>query len=395
MQDLLTPNLWRSHWSLDPNITFLNHGSFGACPLDVLEHQHALRTQLERDPVRFFVEEYEPLLDAARQALAAFVGAAPADLAFVPNATTGVNTVLRSLSFDPGDELLTTSHEYNASRNALEFTAARTGAIVTVAELPFPITAPEQVIEAVEAAVTPRTRLLLIDHVTSQTGLILPLESLVQAMAARGIDVLVDGAHAPGMVPLDLPALGAAYYTGNCHKWLCAPKGAAFLYVRPDRHAQVRPLVISHGANTHRDDRSHFHLEFDWVGTGDPTPYLCIPTAIQVMGHLLPKGWPDLMAHNHQLAIAARQILCDALDIEPPAPAEMLGAMATVPLPSGDPNALYRELCDRRIQVPIIPWTAPTHRLLRISAQLYNTRAEFTYLAETVRSLLQAERSIL
>jgi isopenicillin-N epimerase len=378
---------WSQLWSLDPSITFLNHGSFGACPIAVLDQQQTLRQRLEQDPVRFFVREYEQLLDQSRQALAAFVGAAAADLAFVPNATVGVNTVLRSLDLQPGDELLTTNHEYNASRNALNFVAQQHQAQVVIAEIPFPIASSDQVIAAVLAKVTPQTRLLLIDHVTSQTGLVMPIRSLIHKLAERGIDTLVDGAHAPGMLPLNLTDLGAAYYTGNCHKWLCAPKGAAFLYVQPDRQPTLHPLAISHGANAVRTDRSRFWLEFDWTGTVDPTPYLCVPTAIQYLGSLLPGGWSELMARNHQMAIAARTLLCDALEIVPPCPPEMLGSMAVVPLPNGSWQSLYQELCDRNIQVQVMPWTEP-NRLIRVSAQLYNPLADYEYLAQTLKAIV-------
>ena len=242
----------RQHWLLDPDITYLNHGSFGATPKAVLAKQDALRAQMEREPVRFMVRELEPLLDDARLVLAAFIGADPAGLAFVPNATAGVNAVLRSLDLDKHDELLVTSQEYNACRNTLEYVAGLAGAKVVAVDVPFPIASPEIVVERVLASVTDRTRLLLIDHVTSQTGLIFPIERVVAELKQRGIDTLVDGAHAPGMFPLDLNAVGAAYYTANLHKWVCAPKGAAFLYVASNRRLGIHPVVISHGANSTR-----------------------------------------------------------------------------------------------------------------------------------------------
>ncbi|WP_448597796.1 aminotransferase class V-fold PLP-dependent enzyme [Thermoleptolyngbya sp.] len=380
---------WRSLWGLDPAVTFLNHGSFGACPLAVQQRQQELRRQLEAQPVQFFGRSLEPLLDESRAVLAAFVGANPAGLAFVPNATTGVNTVLRSLSFRPGDELLTTNHEYNASRNALDFVAQQSGATVVVAEIPFPLTSPDQVVQSVLSKVTDRTRLLLIDHVTSQTALVLPIAPLIRALAERGIDTLIDGAHAPGMIPLHLDELGATYYTGNCHKWLCAPKGAAFLYVREDRRDRIRPLVISHGANSPRRDRSFFHLEFDWTGTGDPTPFLCVGTAIQHLAALLPGGWADLMAQNRALALWARERLSRRLNLALPCPDEMIGSMATLPLPDGDTDALYQALVEEfSVEVPVIPWRGRFNRLVRVSAQLYNAPADYDRLADVLAPLL-------
>jgi isopenicillin-N epimerase len=380
----------RDLWTLEPGVTFLNHGAFGACPISVLEEQARLRARLEAQPVRFMLRELEPLLDGARGTLAGFLGADAGDLAFVPNATTGVNAVLRSLKLAPGDEIVTTDHGYPACRNALDHVAARAGARVVVAAVPFPLRSPDEVTAAVLAVVSDRTRLALLDHVTSPTALVWPVAELVAALRARGVDALIDGAHAPGMLPLDLNALGAAYYTGNCHKWLCAPKGAAFLHVRRDRQEGLVPTTVSHGATSPRTDRSRFQLLFDWVGTTDPTAALCVPAALAFMGSLLPAGWPKLMAANHALALHARDRLCAALGVSPPAPDAMLGSMASLPLPDAPAGAagidpLQDSLWHRdRIEVPVHAWPASPRRLIRVSAQLYNHPQDYDRLAEAL-----------
>ncbi len=379
------------HWPLDPDVVFLNHGSFGAAPRAVLDEQARLRRRLEAEPVRFLVRELPPLWEAARDALAGFLGADRADLVLVPNATTGINAALASFPLAAGDRILVTDHGYNACGNAVRAVAARRGAAVDVAALPFPLGTAGEVVEALVDALRPTTRLVLIDHVTSPTGLVLPVERIVPALAERGVETVVDGAHAPGMLPLALGELGAAYYAGNAHKWLCAPKGAGFLHVRGDLHGTTRPTVISHGANAPLAGRSRLHAEFDWTGTADPSPYLCIPTAIATVGGLLPGGWPEVRRHNRELALAGRDLLATALGIEPPCPDGMIGSLAALPLPDGthrelppplfhDP--LQEQLWERhRIEVPIIPWPAPPRRLVRISAQLYNDLSQVEQLA--------------
>jgi isopenicillin-N epimerase len=380
------------HWLLDPEIIFLNHGAFGACPRRVLEFQGEWRARMERQPLQFLARELETHLDSARESLAQFVGAETDDLVFVPNATNGVNTILRSLDFQPGDELLTTDHEYNASRNALDFVAERSGARVVVAKIPFPFHNEDELIMPILECVTARTKLALIDHITSQTGIVLPIAEIVSRLNARGIDTLVDGAHAPGMVPLNLKKIGAAYYTGNCHKWLCAPKGAALLYVRRDKQKFIRPLTISHGANSARKDRSRFLIEFGWQGTFDPSAVLSVPEAIRFIGSQMPGGWPEIMARNRALALAARKILCAGLKISEPCPEEFISSLAAIPIPDASKGALPKlpfneyPLQDalrtkHQIEVPVISWPAPPKRLLRISAQLYNSLPQYHRLA--------------
>ena len=398
----------RSPWLLEPEVSFLNHGSFGACPEPVLEAQRAWRDRLEREPARFLDRELEGHLDDARTDVAAFLGADPDGLAFVPNTTTGVSTVLASRRFGPGDELLACDHEYNATLNALRAAAVRDGATVVIVRVPFPVRDPSEVVEAFLEAVTPRTRLALVSYVTSPTALVMPVAALVRELNRRGVDTLVDGAHAPGMIPVDLAALGAAYWTGNGHKWLCAPKGSGVLHVRADLRAGIRPLVVSHAANTDRTDRSRFHMGFDWTGTGDPTPYLAMPAAIRFVGGLHEDGWSGLMAANAALARAGRDRLCEALGVPPPAPDTMLGSMAAIPLPDVAPTAasaqqLQAALFDEdRIEVPVLafpvraaegPGEGPSQTLVRISAQRYNRPEEYAWLAERLAARVRAARS--
>ena len=389
-----------SLWLLDPEITFLSHGVFGACPRHVLAVQDEWRERLERRPVQFLARELETHLDAARASLADFVGADAANIVFVPNATAGANTVLRSLMFKPGDELLVTDYAYNACRNALEFAAERAGAQVVVVRIPFPFRNEEELIAPILERVTARTRLAMIDHVTSQTGVVMPIERLVSELKQRGVDTLVDGAHAAGMIPLNLKKLGAAFYAANCHKWVCAPKGAAFLHVACDKQPLIRPLIISNGANSRRNDRSRFLIEFAWQGTWDPAACLSVSEALRFIGSQLDGGWPKIMARNRALALAARKAVCAELRIDEPCPDKYIGSLAAIPLPDASPDALPRlpineyPLQDTlrekyQIEVPIISWPAPPKRLLRLSAQLYNSLPQYERLAKGLVDVLK------
>jgi isopenicillin-N epimerase len=397
------PSEFAGHWTLDPSSVFLNHGSFGATPRPVLAAQAEWRARMEREPVAFFARDLEPAMDEARARLAAFIGADPEDLALVPNATHAINIALRSLDLRPGDEVVALDHAYNAAANALADIAEGAGARLVRASLPFPGATPELAMQAVLAALSDRTRLVLLDHVTSATAVVLPVTEIVSALAARGVETLVDGAHAPGMLPVDVEAIGAAFYAGNAHKWLSAPKGSGFLHVRRDLRDGVRPLVISHGANSPRTDRTRFRLEHDWTGTADPSAYLAIPAAIDFGDSLLPGGWPALMARDRALALAGRDLLISALGIDAPAPDEMIGSMAAVPLPFEDgspPDHLYDDpvhaaLMRHGIQVAISPW--PPHpagqrwrRLVRISAAPYVSLPDLELLARVLPDAIGA-----
>ena len=388
-------------WALDPAIAFLNHGSFGACPRPILDAQRAWRDRMEAQPVQFLARDLPGLLTDARRDLGAFVGADPDDLAFVANATGAVNAVIRSLQFSPGDELLTDDHEYNATLNVLRHVAERDGARVVVAAIPFPIDSEDVVVETILGSVTDRTRLALVSHVTSPTALVFPIERIVAGLAERGVETLVDGAHAPGMLPLDLDRLGAAWYTGNLHKWVCAPKGAAFLHARRDRQPGLRPNTISHGANAilgvdSADRRSRYRAEFDWQGTLDPTPWLAVSDALRFVASLVAGGWPEVMTRTRALTLRARAAMAGALGVDDggmPAPESMLGSMVALPLPATGPLAspgggsspldtdpLQQWLVDEcRVEVPIYPWPVPaalspsaSRRLIRVSSALHN-----------------------
>lgn len=351
---------------------------------------------MEAEPVQFLWRRYEEWLDPSRAALARFVGAATKDVAFATNSTTAVNAVVRSIDLRPGDELLTTNLDYNACHNVLVETARRVRAKLVTARVPFPLRSPEELVEAVLRSVTRRTRLALLDHVTSDTAMILPVEELIRELDSRGIDTLVDGAHAPGMVPLSMAKLRPAYYAGNLHKWVCAPKGAAFLWVREDKQDLIQPAVISHGNNRPRRGHSRFQDRFDWCGTFDPTAWMCVGEAIRWMGRLLPGGWREVRPRNNTLVKEARRFLCERLEVEPPCPEQMLGAMAAVPLPrrfqkvarAGKIDAEQLQLYDRfRIEVPFNRAGEPARRYFRISAQLYNSFADYEYLAEALQRL--------
>lgn len=387
---------FRNHWRLDKEIVFLNHGSFGATPIPVMDKQREIQGLIEREPVKFFMRDYEGFYERAQEALAGVVGAERDDIVFVPNATTGVNTALRAVPLSPGDEILVTNQEYNACRNAVNEIAKERKAVVREVRLPFPVRSSQQVTETIVNSLTGRTRVLLIDHIVSQTALVLDIEDIVRELEDRDIETIVDGAHSVGMVSLNLEKLRPAFFTSNCHKWLCTPKGAAFLYARKDMQKLIRPLVISHGANTQRKDKSRFFHEFSWTGTDDPSACFSIPSAIDFLSSLLPGGLPALMERNRSLCLEARNIIIGALGIEKPCPDEMVGSMASFPLPDAvsEPIAplfmdeLQDELFMRfRIEIPVMYWPKFPKRILRISCQAYNSMEDYRKLRDALKEV--------
>jgi isopenicillin-N epimerase len=323
-----------SAWALDPDLAYLNHGSFGAVPRAVMEYRAALLDRIELDSVRFFAFDLPDLLTDAREKAAGFIGADPDGFAFVSNATAGVNTALRAAPIGPGEEILVTDHGYEACTLAAEHVAARRGATVRLAEIPVPVGDPDEVRAAIVDAVTPSTTWAVIDHVTSPSGLVWPITDIVRDLMDRGVRVIVDGAHAPGQVPLRVSELGAAAYAGNWHKWTCAPKGSGFLWVAADWREEVRPLVISHGAGHRGEEGRRFRATFDWTGTSDPTPYLSVPAALETVGAMLRGGWDAVMERNRATVLDMRDRIVEETGLAVVGPDVMVGSMVSFVVPS-------------------------------------------------------------
>ena len=378
----------RQHWTLDESRAFLNHGSYGACPRIVLEYQHSLRMELERSPVHFMGMRYPELLQSARTFCADFLASRPEHFVFVENATSGVNSVLKSLYWQAGDEIVLTNHGYNACRNAAATLSERFGVVLRIAEIPFPPEQSSQVTSAVTNCLSSRTKLVMIDHITSPTALVFPIEELAAELSSAGVPLLVDGAHAPGMMSLDLEALGklgVTYYTGNFHKWCCSPKGAAFLWVHEKDQEGIRPLVTSHGFNS-RSSRSKFLEEFDWCGSFDPTARLSVPAALRFLERLYTGGWPELRRSCRELLEQGRELVASQLPEQPRLDPAWLGQIVSLRLPEGESKHLYETLYEEfLLDSMITPWNGNV--LLRLSAAPYNEIEDYERLSEALAVL--------
>lgn len=366
----------RDEFLLDPELTFLNHGSFGACPRAVLDELQRWQREMERNPVEFLGRRSAGLLAASRARLAASLGAAPEHLVYVPNATTGVNIVARSLALRPGDEVLATDHEYGACDATWLQVCAQRGANYRRVEIPLPFER-ERFVERLLAAVTPRTKLVFASHVTSTTALIFPVAELCAGARAQGVATLIDGAHAPGQIELDLDAIGADFYTGNCHKWLCAPKGAGFLHARPERHLALDAPVVSwgyvagDGGHTGFDaytGRTLLERRLQWQGTRDIAAWLAVPAAIDFQAR---HDWPSVRRRCHALALDALQRLAARHGLEPIGGEEDFAQMVAIPVPHADAEALRARLFDEsRIEIPVTRHGGRS--FVRLSVQGYN-----------------------
>jgi isopenicillin-N epimerase len=374
----------RHEWALDWTFLTINHGSFGATPRVVLAAQQDWQRRMEAQPSRFMRAVWPDALRHAAARLGQFIGADGKDIAFVPNATTGCNAVLRSLRLQPGDEIVVLTHGYGAVRNTVRFVCERTGARMVEAAVPFPRPNGDAVVGNVVAVLNKRARLAVMDHITSGSALVLPVERIVAACHDMGVPVLVDGAHGPAQVPLDMPAIGADWYAGNCHKWLCAPKGSAFLYAAPERQVDLHPVTISHGLG------KGFLEEFDWTGTCDPSAWLATDVAIDFHRRL---GGAGLMARNRALASEAAALLARRLNTEVGASGTLAGSMGVVRLPvTGEVTTeMSMEL---RARLLAAGTDAPTHVFgdgiwLRISAAAYNDIEDYERLGEIVAAVIR------
>lgn len=382
----------RQYFLLDPDVIFLNHGSFGATPIPVFETYQRWQRELERQPVEFLGRRYDELVGASRARLATYLHTDPANLVYLTNATTGVNTVVRSLKLAPGDEILTSDHEYGACRNAWHYVNATSGAKLVEVHIPLPLPDPAAIVELLWQQVTPRTKVIFLSHITSSTGLILPVAEICRRARAAGILTLIDGAHAPSQFDLHLDDLGADFYTGNLHKWLNAPKGAAFLYVRPELQPQIAPLVISWGYSpamfaaqpAYTTERS-FVERVQYQGTLDPAAWLSVPAALDFQqAH----DWRTRVRDCHASLIETQGRLAELTGLAPVVPTDAYAQMVIAPLPAGtDPVVLKRRLYDEyRVEVPITGWQGQA--FVRVSAQAYNTGQEMQRLIEALQKLL-------
>ena len=385
----------RSLFLLDPEVTFLNHGSYGACPRPVFARYQAWQMQLERQPVAFLdpARGLSGWMRDARVAMAGQLGVEADSIVGLTNATEGLNIVAQSLRLNPGDEILTTDHEYAAVDKTFAYVARRSGAVVVPVTIPLPMTDAGAFTDALLAGITARTRVIFLSHITSATALVFPIEAIIAEARMRCIITVIDGAHAPGHITLDLTALDADYYAGNCHKWLMAPKGSAFLYVRPELQAALNPLVISHGWTADAGQpgtkgvfgNTPFIDGLEMQGTRDPSAWLCVPDAIAFRDQ---HGWDQVAARCRDLVQDTAARVAAITGLAPlSSPQFCAPQMVAMPVPRCDPMVLKLALLnDHGIEIPCFDWK--DHTIARVSAQGYNTQSDMDKLVQALANIL-------
>ncbi|MHB1101604.1 MAG: aminotransferase class V-fold PLP-dependent enzyme [Devosia sp.] len=388
----MSENLAR-HFLIDENVVFLNHGSFGACPRPVFETYQNWQFELERQPVAFLGRDLTERMRGPRVALAAELGTGADNIVGLTNATEGLNIVAQSLDLKPGDEILTTDHEYSALEKTWTYVARRTGARIVTIKVPLPLVDEQAFIDAILAGFTDRTRVLFLSHITSPTALVFPIEKLIEVARERGIFTVIDGAHTPGHIRLDLDAMGVDFYAGNCHKWLMTPKGSAFLYARPEMQVLLDPLVISHGWTAESKEpgakgafgNSPFIDEMEMQGTRDPAAWLSVPAALAFRTE---NDWDSVAAHCRALAQDTARRLAERTGLAPlGSPQFCAPQMVAMPIPDCDAPALQRDLLERyRIEIPVFKWQDRV--IARLSVQGYNSGPQMDRLIEALTSLL-------
>lgn len=379
----------RDDFLLDTHVIYLNHGSFGATPRPVFDSYQRWQRELERQPTEFLGRKAGPLLEQSRKVLAEYVGTSSGNLAYVTNATTGLNAAARSLALGEGDEVLASDHEYGALDRTWRFLESKHGFRYINQPIPLPVTTAEAFVDTLWQGVTERTRVIFLSHITSPTALIFPVEAVCRRAREQGIITVIDGAHAPGQVPLHLDSLAADFYSGNLHKWLCAPKGAAFLYARPERMPAIEPLVVSWGYQSEQPGPSTLVDYIEWQGTRDISAFLAVPDAIDYQKS---HDWDTVRARCHHQAVETTAAISEAFGITPISPLtpEWIGQMASAPLPASvDTGELHRQLYEQyRIEIPILAWNG--HKLARCSFQAYNTHEDRCALLQALTALVEA-----
>ena len=393
---LPTPSPLIKHFGLDPEVVYLNHGSFGACPTGVVEAQQRHRDRVEADAMRFYIYDLWTMVDRSREALGELIHADPADIVFVSNATTATATIVNNIDLQKDDELLITNYEYPACVNNFANVADRVGAKVVTAELPWVGISEDSIVDAIVSKVTDRTRLMLLSLISSETAIRMPVERIIRELKDLGVETLLDAAHGPGCVAMDVDSWGAAYTTGNGHKWLCSPKGVAFLHVRKDLQEGFRPLVLSNGAMNLEEasaqtKRSAFCYEFDYMGTDDRSAVLSIADSIACLESMMAGGIDGLMNHNRAMCLEARDLLCGMFGTEQVVPDSLLGPLATIDVPAigMHPRALRERLmAEHRIEAMVVPSPAGDFPMVRLSPQVYNSMEQYVYLGESILTVI-------